>query len=314
MANARTLLVTGGQGFVAGSILAQAGEEWEVHALTRGHVAASRPGMTWHQADPLAPGVLAGILRTLRPAAVIHTAAAADIDYCQNQPEQARLANVELTRLLVEGCRSVGARLVHCSTDTVFDGEHAPYRVDDVPRPVNFYGETKVAAEALVGSLGTLGVVARLALVVGLPVMGAGNSWLARLVETARAGLESRLTTVEVRTPIDVITLGRALLELAAGPHHGIFHLAGASRVNRYEMGCLVAKRLGLPLHLMVASEAAASPGRAPRPRDVSLDISRTNGELRTRLLPLAEGLEEVLNFQKRSAGAVGGAQAGISI
>lgn len=303
MAQQRTLLVTGGHGFVAGSVLAQAGKDWQVHALTRSSNSESHPGLTWHQADPLAPGALARVLETLRPDAVIHTAAAADIDFCQNQPEQARLVNVEFTRLLVEGCRTVGARLVHCSTDTVFDGEHAPYRVGDAPRPVNYYGETKVAAEALVAGLGEQGVVARLALVVGLPVMGAGNSWLARLVESARAGQESRLTTVEVRTPIDVITLGRALLELAEGPHHGIFHLAGASRVNRYEMGCLVAKRLGLPRHLIVPSDAAAAPGRAPRPRDVSLDISHSTQCLRTRLLSLEEGLEAILRFQERPTG-----------
>src|SRR3989442_10146991 len=166
----RKLLVTGARGFVAGSVLAQAGDDWQVHALSRGQP-LDPPGLAhWHNCDPLDTAQLAQLFHDIRPQVVIHTAALADIDFCQAHPELARAVNVELTRNLARLCADTGARLVFCSTDTIFDGEHAPYTEEDQPGPVNFYAETKVEAEQIVRALGTQGGIARLSLVVGLPV------------------------------------------------------------------------------------------------------------------------------------------------
>lgn len=289
------LLVTGAHGFVAGSVLAQAGAEWEAHALSRGEPLIQREGLHWHRFDALQPGRLAQLFQAARPAAVIHTAALADIDYCQAHPELARAVNVGLTHTLAELCANVGAKLVLCSTDTVFDGEQAPYREADPPGPVNFYAQTKVAAEQIVNQLGAQAVIARLALVAGLPLLGAGNSLLARMLAVLAQGLTVGSFTHEVRTPIDVITLGRALLELASGGHHGIFHLAGNTRLNRFEMAQQIAARFGFPLNLIVAQGSASLPGRAPRPRDVSLDNRKARAELKTPMLTFAEGLSLIL-------------------
>jgi dTDP-4-dehydrorhamnose reductase len=296
MSARRKLLVTGANGFVAGSVLAQAGAEWEVHALSRGEAITRREGRRWHRFDPLQPGRLAEFFQEARPDAVIHTAALSDVDYCQAHPELARAVNVGLTRALAELCAGAGAKLVLCSTDTVFDGGHAPYREEDPPGPVNLYAQTKVAAEQIAHQLGARAVIARLALVAGLPVMGAGNSFLARMLAALKEGRRVSGFTHEVRTPIDVITLGRALLELAAGDHHGIFHLAGNSRLSRFEIAQQVAARFGFPPSLVVAQAPALLPGRAPRPRDVSLDNRKARAQLKTPMLTFADGLSLVLS------------------
>jgi len=77
---------------------------------------------------------------------------------------------------------------------------------------VNLYAETKVEAERIVSGLGAQAVIARLALVFGLPVLGAGNSFLARMIATLKAGGTVGMSEHEVRTPVDVLTVGRALL------------------------------------------------------------------------------------------------------
>src|SRR5207245_4365260 len=138
--------VTGAHGFVAGSVLGQAGDEWQVHAVSRGQEPARRDSWHWHICDPLAPDQLVKLFREVQPEAVIHAAALADIDFCQGHPELARAANVELTRRLAELCAKTSARLVFCPTDTIFDGEHAPYKEEDQPGPLNLYAETKVEA------------------------------------------------------------------------------------------------------------------------------------------------------------------------
>lgn len=294
MSDKRRLLVTGAQGFVAGSVLAQAGNDWDVHAMSRG-AAAARPFIRWHVCDPLAPGAVASVFSRVRPAAVIHTAAVADIDFCQTHPDLARAANVELTRTIAAACRESGARLVFCSTDTVFDGEHAPYDEDAAPGPVNVYAETKVEAERLVAELGAGAVIARLSLVLGLPLLGVGNSFLVRMLAGFKEGRPIGTTDREVRTPIDVITAGRALLELAALKQRGVFHLGGLTRVNRLELNQKIAERFGFPQRLVVAQAADANPNRAPRPRDVSLSIERARAELKTPMLTLDEGLSLIL-------------------
>lgn len=298
----RKLLVTGASGFVAGSVLAQAGERWELHAVSRRLQAALVPALHWHACDALAAAPLLQLLRSIQPEVIIHTAASADIDFCENNREAARVANVDLTRRLVEAAAEMRSHLIFCSTDTVFDGEHAPYRESDAPRPVNWYAETKIEAEHIVASLGGQAVIARLALVVGLPVIGAGNSFLARLIAALKEQRPTAMPEHEIRTPVDVVTLGRALLEMAATRQSGLVHLSGNERLSRYVMGRRIARRLGFSESLITPQLPAATLSRAPRPRDVSLVNDRARALLKTPLRSFDEALDLILAPDPASA------------
>ena len=291
----RPLLVTGARGFVAGSVLKQAGPGWQIHAVSRSAPTGTPDDIQWHICDPLEPDSLSQLFRQVRPAAVIHTAALADIDRCQAQPDLARAVNIEYTRSLADLCADTGARLVFCSTDNVFDGEHAPYTESDAPNPVNFYGETKAEAERLMSRLTAQAAIARLSLVVGLPVLGAGNSFLVRMIAAFREGRAVTVPASEVRTPVDVITAGRVLIELASSRQGGVFHLAGLSRVNRLDLARTITQRFGFPTSLVVGQHAVR--GRAPRPRDVSLDNRQSRARLQTPMRSLEEGLSLVLRM-----------------
>jgi dTDP-4-dehydrorhamnose reductase len=296
----KRLLVTGGSGFVAGSVIAQGREACEIHALSRGEAPVHREGLLWHQLDLLDTKALRRVFAQVRPDAVIHTAAIADIDYSEAHHDVARKVNVQVTRSLADLCAPAGIRLVFTSTDTVFDGQRGNYSEEDVPVPVNFYGRTKVEAEQVVAATGSKGVIARLALVVGLPVLGAGNSFLAKMISLLSQGKPYGVPAEEVRTPIDVITLGQALLELAGAEHlQGIFHLAGNDVLNRLEMVQRIAKRLGYPEDLTFASDVSKVPNRAPRPRDVSLNNAKARSMLKTPM----KGLDAALDLIIRTSG-----------
>jgi dTDP-4-dehydrorhamnose reductase len=161
---------------------------------------------------------------------------------------------------------------------------------------VNYYAQTKIRAEQAVLAADKRNVVARLALVMGLPVMGRGNSFLADMLEKLKGGETLRFADNEIRTPIDVLTLGAALNELASGPFGGIIHLAGNTRINRYEMARRIALQTGFAEAKILAINSNALAGRAPRPDDASLDNSLARSILRTPLLSLEEGLELTLN------------------
>jgi dTDP-4-dehydrorhamnose reductase len=299
----RRLLVTGGSGFVAGSVICQGWDTWEVHAISRGQAPVRRDGFFWHPVSVTDAAQLRSAFETIGPDAVIHTAAIADIDYSQSHRDEARQVNVEVTRALAGLCREAEVRFVFTSTDTVFDGERAPYAEADLPQPVNFYGETKVEAERFVAQQDGKWVIARLALVMGLPVLGPGNSFLARMMTSFKEGKPVGVPPNEIRTPVDVITLGQALLELAGNDVRGTIHLSGNETMNRVDMARRIAARLGYSPDLIVPNDPSKIPGRAPRPRDVSLNNLKARTVLKTPMKGLDEAVDLVLKF-KRDGGA----------
>jgi dTDP-4-dehydrorhamnose reductase len=292
-------MVTGCDGFVAGSIVHQAGKEWDLHALSLGDSLLERAGLRWYTFDLRDTDRLREVFEEVRPEAVIHMAAMADIDFCESNKDIAWAVNVEVTREIAGLCRKHGAKMVFPSTDTVFDGKKGGYVEEDAPVPVNFYAETKVAAEQIVSGLGQNWVVARLSLVMGLPMLGAGNSFLSRAIPLLQAGKEVGMPDEEIRSSIDVITLARALLELAGNDYTGFLHLAGNDVMSRYELMRRIAAKLGLPQNLVVVKNSSAIPGRAPRPVHADLCNAKARSVLKTPMRGIEDGLDLVLRTKK---------------
>ena len=120
----KRLMVTGAGGFVGGSVVLQARNRWKTLAITR----TPRPPLEHYAArveviDITHRDSLCACMEAFRPDAVIHAAALADIDYCERHPEEAFAVNTSCTARLAEYCAAFGARLIYCSTDTVFDGK-----------------------------------------------------------------------------------------------------------------------------------------------------------------------------------------------
>ena len=290
------LLVTGFNGFVAGSVLAQVHDDWEVHGIGRAEIPVNPGNIHYHQVNLPDKNQLRNALKAIEPDAVIHTAAIANIDFCEYNQEMAEAINVGATADLAAICKEINAKLIFCSTDAVFDGHKKNYTEEDIPSPVNYYASTKIRAEQIVLDNGKTNVVARLALVIGLPVMGKGNSFLAEMIERLQKGESIKFPANEIRTPIDIITLGAALNELAAGEFSGIIHLAGNTRINRYDMGLKIAAMTGFPEEKILAINSGDLPGRAPRSNDASLDNSRARSILKIPMHTLEEGLALTLS------------------
>ncbi len=290
------LLITGSNGFVASSIIAQAKDHWDVHGIARSGLPADEKNAHYHLLDLSETKKLTEIFFQIKPDVVIHTAAIANIDFCQKNQRIAQAINVDVTKELTSLCQESGIKIIHCSTDTVFDGKKGMYTEQDLPNPVNFYAETKVESEKIVLSGSDKNVVARLALVMGLRVSEKGNSFLSDLIGKLKMKEPVKFAENEIRTPIDVITLGAALIELARNSVSGIIHLSGNTRINRFNMARQIAKAMNFDTELVISTDSNSIPGRAPRPNDASMDNSKARQLLKTRMLSLQEGLALTLN------------------
>jgi dTDP-4-dehydrorhamnose reductase len=263
------LLVIGGSGFLGRALMRQAllaGHR--VTATFHAHV-PSADGTDWRAMDIRRRDDVTSLARDVRPDAVINAA------YRQSDWETTADGGAHVAL----AAAAAGARLVHVSSDVVFSGAAPGYDETRPPDPVSPYGAAKAAAETAVKGIAQGAVIARTSLIVG----DDGDSQPERLVHALAAGTTSGvLFTDNVRCPVHVTDLARALLELAAGAHSGICHVAGADAVSRYELGVLIARRDGLDEAALPAGRYAATGW--PGPLDVRLDSTRTQARLATRL------------------------------
>jgi dTDP-4-dehydrorhamnose reductase len=183
---------------------------------------------------------------------------------------------------------AVGARLIHMSSDVIFDGEReGAYDEADAPAPISDYGAAKAQAEALVAMAHPGAAIVRTSLIYGFDPIDRQTQFA---LDVAAGRRDDRLFVDEYRCPIYVADLAAALLELAALPYAGVLNVAGAERVSRYELGALMAQACGIDPGGIRGARSAESPVR--RPRNCALAIGRAQGLLRTRL----RGVREVLH------------------
>jgi dTDP-4-dehydrorhamnose reductase len=292
------LLITGSNGFVAGSVITHAQNHWEVHGIARSALPVDHDNVHYHLLDLLDAEKLTELFQKIKPDVVIHAAAIANIDFCEKNKSAAEEINVDVTKSITQLCKEADIKMIHCSTDTVFDGVKGYYAEDDLPNPVNYYAETKVKSEEIVLSSSKKNVVARLALVMGLLSREKGNSFLFDLIEKLKNNEQVRFAENEIRTPVDVITLGAALVELAGNNFDGIIHLAGNTRINRFNMAKQIAMAMKFSPELIISTDSNSIPGRAPRPNDASLINTKAKQILKTPMRSLQEGLALILNVK----------------
>ena len=267
----RHLLVTGGSGYLGRELVRRAREAgWEVTATT-----FSQPGLRLDVRDREAvDAAFAGA----RPDAVIHTA------YVQDGPD-AWDVTVSGAEHVAAAAAELGARLVHLSTDVVFDGlRPGRYVEEDELSPVTDYGRAKAEAERRVVHAHPEALVVRTSMIWG---GGPAASKHEQLVRRAADG-EADVTffTDELRCPIQVGDLASALLELLPTDAGGPLHVAGAEVVSRYEFARLVAAAHGRDPDVL-----RGAPSEVVRPRNCALDSARAQRMIETPL----RGVREVL-------------------
>jgi dTDP-4-dehydrorhamnose reductase len=273
----RRLLITGGSGYLGRHVARRAATAWDGEFVytTYSRDPLGRPqGVALDVRD--GPAV-ARLVREFAPDAIIHTAGS-------NTTPDMTAVIVEGTAHVAAAAQAAGARLIHLSTDSIFDGTAAPYDETAQPAPLHDYGRAKAAAEALVAAHANA-VIVRTSLIYGLQEMDNGTAWMAAAL---RAGQPVTLFTNQWRNPVWVDSLARACLELVAHSYRGVLNVAGRQAMSRADFGLRLLDWWG------VAERAslALGPDESGRwPLDCRLDVGRATQLLRTPL----PGVDEVL-------------------
>jgi len=281
------ILVTGASGLLGGRLAEVLARSHDVIAMR--HAAPVPSGLDVVDGDLLDGQALERAFDVARPDAVLHSAAIADPDRCDREPELAHRLNVEASGEVARRCGRRGLRLVALSTDLVFDGERALSSEEVPPRPILLYGRTKLEAEGAVLAASPDAVILRVALVIGRGY-GPRRTATEAVAATLAAGGRPRLFHDQYRTPIDPDSVADAVARVFARPVSGRFHVGGAERISRYELGRRVARVLGLPEELEPTDEASQA---VRRPPDASLDSGRARRELGWEPRPLDDAIRD---------------------
>ena len=277
---ASRLLITGGSSYL--------GEHLVPLALQHAARQEAEVIYTYYSRDPLAlpqgerldvrdEAAVRSLVRRFQPDAIIHTAGS-------NRGEDMAATIRKGAKNITAAAAEQKARLIHISTDVVFDGQQAPYREEDPPAPLHAYGRAKSDAEAIVGSYDDH-VIVRTSLIYGLRLLDRGTEWV---VNALKAGEPVTLFTNQIRNPVEANALSRACLELTGLDYVGRLHVAGAQPLSRAEFTLRMLDWWGV--------EARTGLGYGPCdpekwPLDCTLDISRAQALLETHLPGVDEAI-----------------------
>jgi dTDP-4-dehydrorhamnose reductase len=211
-----------------------------------------------------------------RPDVIINTAAYHNVPECELHPVRAFEVNALGARNLALATESKGIRLVHISTDYVFDGSKgSPYTESDCPNPLNVYANTKLSGEYFIRSICKNYMILRVSGIYGKTrCIGKGSNFINTMLRFFRDGQSIRVVTDEVLTPTSTVEIGRQLEAMLQENCQGVFHVTAEGACSWHEFAQSIFKILEWPVQIQEA-RVADFPPTVKRPHYSVLENTR---------------------------------------
>jgi dTDP-4-dehydrorhamnose reductase len=289
MAESADILITGASGLLGANLLLCAKGHFTDVVGVSGQHKCILPGVETLQADLTDASTARDLVKRFRPKWIIHTAALADVDSCEEHPESAQLCNEGMTRNIVESAGTVAARIVHISTDAVFNGAKGGYSEEDRPDPINVYAATKLAAEKVVAEDGADHLIIRTA------IYGWNLQDKLSLAEWVLQRLEAGETVPGFQdvffSPILVNDLSDFLFQMMSREMKGLYHVSGSESLSKYDFAVKLAEIFNLDSSLVQSAVLEDVPLKAPRSKNLSLRTDKIRRAFGIRMPDVDEGL-----------------------
>jgi len=289
------ILVTGASGLLGLNLALEAAKDHTVFGQVNSHPLRFSP-FTVLEADLLAPGggdcgaTLDRLLEQAQPDWVVHCAALAIVDACEADPAQAQKLNTEVPGKLAELVARGGARLVHISTDAVFDGQRGGYIEEDEPNPLGVYARTKLDGERAVAQANPQAIIARVNLH-GWSLSGK-RSLSEFFFYNLQAGRQVLGFTDVFFCPLLANDLAHILIKMLAADLSGLYHVVSSECISKYDFGIALARRFGLEERLITPSSVTGGGLKATRSPNLTLRTEKLANALRQPIPGISTGLE----------------------
>ncbi|OQX92113.1 MAG: hypothetical protein B6D58_04600 [candidate division Zixibacteria bacterium 4484_95] len=246
------------------------------------------------QADLISFDSIKSTIDNFKPDFIFNCAAYTDVDGCEKNKQLADALNVRLVKNLLE-IHSF-KKIIHFSTDYVFNGLNGPYSEEDDTDPVGYYGLTKLQSERLLQNSRRYFLIIRTNVLYGTGKNVRPN-FITWMIDNLRKNKNLQIITDQFNNPTYAGNLAQAAIEAAQTDYTGVLHIAGADYLSRYQIALKTAVHFNLNSELIEPIRTQKLGQEARRPLFGGLKIDKAKNLLKTRLIGLNEGLKLMDNY-----------------
>lgn len=285
----KRILITGASGLLGASLAWELAPNHTVFGVTNS-TPLQTDRFTVLTADLLDEGELKNLMDRTQPDWVIHCAAVANLETCETKPTLARRLNSEIPGILADQCRKGGARLLHVSTDAVFDGDKGDYVETDTTNPLSVYAQTKLEGEFAVAQANPDAIIARVNLFGYSP---SGKRSLAEFfLNNLLAGNRVKGFIDVFFCPMLVNEIAHVFNEMLENELSGLFHVFSADTMSKHAFGVAIAERFGLDTGLIAPIAVNDFGLAARRSPNLTMDTTKLSTALAHDLPTLSNMIE----------------------
>ncbi|PCJ24906.1 MAG: dTDP-4-dehydrorhamnose reductase [Flavobacteriales bacterium] len=293
------ILITGSNGLLGQKLvkLLLEKEGVELLATSKGkNRISNKEGYQYQSLDITIKEEIINVVNEFQPDTIINTAAMTNVDACESDRELCWDLNVNAVKHLIEASKRKNTHLIHLSTDFVFDGEDGPYKEEDKPNPLSYYGESKYEAEKLLHKSNIKWSIVRTIIVYGI----GENMSRSNIVLWAKEALEkgNPLTIVDdqFRSPTLAEDLAMGCWLITKKQAEGIYHISGKDVMSIIDLVYRVADYYGLDKSIVTPIKSASLNQAAKRPPKTGFRLDKAMNELSYSPVSFEEGLTILSN------------------
>lgn len=287
------ILVTGSNGLLGQklTVLLQQDITIDLIATARGKSNLEITNGQFVPLDVTDKNAVTEVFAKVKPDVVIHTAAMTQVDQCETERDACWKANVDATQYVTDACIQNDIHLVHVSTDFIFDGSHGPLDENEKPNPVNYYGQSKLAAEELIQKSRAKWSILRTVLVYGITNDMSRSNIVLWVKNSIEQGKTIQVVNDQWRTPTLAEDLAMGCYLAAIKKTEGIYHISGKDFLTPYEIAIATADYFKLDKSLIKATDSSKFKQPAQRPAKTGFIIDKARKDLGYEPHSLTEGI-----------------------
>ena len=233
-------------------------------------------------------------MNIIKPDVVIHLGAMTDVELCETETELAKKINTNATEILALESEKYNTFFVYMSTDYVFDGKVGMKKENDKTNPINFYGKSKLDGERVFKKITTPNVIVRTSTPFGIHSKKISFPiWVKKNLELKK---EISVVVNQYTSPSYVPNISKMIIEIMERKITGIIHLAGATKISRYDFAVQISKIINANKQFLKLTKMDQMDWKAQRPADSSLSVSKANKILKNKPEKIEDSLKLLFN------------------